>query len=132
MINLLTRVGWEARAMSGNLGAAPVESSTIRELVDYMLFVDEAPLTDQIQGTSGFAETFATRGPRDHRGRSLRELDLRHRLMRYPCSYMIYAPDFENLPARAKDSIYHRMWDILSVARKTRRTAAWRRPIGER
>jgi hypothetical protein len=74
--NLLTRMGWETRAMLGHPGDPPVNSSSVRELVDYMLFVDEASLDDQIHSTSGFAEAFATRGPRDHLGRSLREVDL--------------------------------------------------------
>jgi len=83
-------------------------------LVDYMLFVDEAPLTGVVEGNSGFAERFAALGPRDHHGRSLRQFDLRTRLMRYPCSYMIYSTTFDALPAAAKDSIYKRMWQILS------------------
>ena len=45
------------------------------ELVDYLLFVDEAPL-GVVKGTSGFAEWFSGQGPKDERGRSLRELKL--------------------------------------------------------
>jgi hypothetical protein len=135
MTNLLTRVGWETRARLGRANAPPVESTTVRELVDYMLFVDEAPLDDHIQGTSGFAEAFAKRGPRDHQGRSLRDLDLSHRLMRYPCSYMIYAPDFENLPTQVKEWIYRRMWDVLSGRDKNKKysrlTAADRTAVRE-
>ena len=87
---------------------------TISELVDYMLFVDEAPLANRIQGTSGFAEKFSGEGPHDSKGRSLRQLDLEHRLMRYPCSYMIYSNAFDSLPAEAKEGVYSRMWQILS------------------
>jgi hypothetical protein len=85
-----------------------------REVVDYMLFVDEARLAGKIEGTSGFAEAFSAIGPRDTRGRSLRQLDLTRRLMRYPCSYMIYSPAFDALPAIAKDAIYRRLWQVLS------------------
>ena len=42
------------------------------------------------------------------------ELDLNRRLLRYPCSYLIYSPSFDALPARAKDPIYRRMWAVLS------------------
>jgi hypothetical protein len=38
--------------------------------------------------------------------------------MRYPCSYMIYAPAFDALPAEAKKAIYERMWQILSGEEK--------------
>jgi hypothetical protein len=34
--------------------------------------------------------------------------------MRYPCSYMIYAPVFDALSGRAKDAIYQRLWQVLS------------------
>ena len=42
------------------------------ELVDYMLFVDEAPLPGGFESTSGFKEKFSALGPQDSRGRSLR------------------------------------------------------------
>ena len=128
MINLITRIGWEtrlalyqARAMN-TLGEPAGERDAIAaairdsaaELVDYLLFVDEAPLAGKIQGSSGFAERFPAPGPRDRRGRSLRELDLERRLMRYPCSYMIYSAAFDALPAVAKAAIYERLWQILS------------------
>jgi hypothetical protein len=85
-----------------------------KEVVDYMLFVDEAPFTDTIRGSTGFAARFAAEGPRDRRGRSLRQLDLERRLLKYPCSYMIYSPQFDALPASARDAIYRRLWQVLS------------------
>ena len=56
----------------------------IDELVAYMLFGDEAPLREPVAGVSAFSKTFPQRGPRDKRGRSLRDFDLRTRLFRYP------------------------------------------------
>jgi len=120
MMNLLSRIGWEARvamAPAERQFDAPVSVTVAaREVVDYLLFVDEAPLSDTVAGSSGFAEQFAAAGPRDRQGRSLRQLDLRQRLMRYPCSYMIYADVFDALPETAKDAIYRRMWQVLSGA----------------
>ena len=105
----------------------------IAELVDYLLFVDEEPLTAPIKGTSGFAEQFAAQGPADGRGRSLRQLDLEHRLLRYPCSYMIYSAAFAALPDELRAGIYGRMWDVLSgrdtSPRYARLSAADRRDI---
>ena len=126
MINLLTRAGWEARAADPKLHApftstpeqdariAAVMEGIASEVVDYLLFVDEAKLTDRVRGTSGFAERFSGTGPKDRKGRSLYELDLTHRLMKYPCSYLIYSPAFDALPPMVKEPIYKRMWAILS------------------
>lgn len=126
MMNLLTRVGWEARAADPALHApfvaTPEEQTRVAqmmrgvaaEVVDYLLFVDEAPLTDRVRGSSAFAQHFATSGPRDAKGRSLHELDLNRRLMKYPCSYLIYSHAFDALPPAAKEPIYARMWEVLS------------------
>jgi hypothetical protein len=116
LMNLLTRIGAEARILAheGKAAAAPQQlAAAARETVDYMLFVDEAPL-ENVAGSNGFAKAFSARGPRDSKGRSLRDLDLRQRLMRYPCSYMIYSPAFDGLPIAAKDAIYSRLWAVLS------------------
>jgi hypothetical protein len=83
-------------------------------LVQYLLFAGEARLTEKVAGTSGFAREFAARGPRDRRGRSLRELDLERRLFRYPCSYLIYSAAFDALPAPAKDQVLRRVWEVLN------------------
>lgn len=88
--------------------------SVCEPLVQAMLFADEAPLTDRITGTSGFGKQFTLRGPKDRLGRSLRELDLKSRLMRYPCSYLIYAPEFDALPGEAKAYVYRRLREILT------------------
>jgi hypothetical protein len=126
MANLLTRVGWEARAADPTLHApflaAPGEEGQIAEMmngiatevVDYLLFVDEAPLADRIEGSTEFARQFSAIGPRDAKGRSLHQLDLTRRLMKYPCSYEIYSGAFDALPPSAKDPIYRRMWQVLS------------------
>ena len=128
MMNLLTRIGWEARVAEYRertpvsaraAGDHPADKTVpldeaAQEVVDYMLLVDEAPLAEPIRGSTTFAARFSAQGPRDSRGRSLRQLDLEHRLLRYRCSYMIYSRQFEQLPASAKSAIYRRLWDVLS------------------
>jgi len=83
-------------------------------LVDYMLFVNEAELTDAVRGTSGFAEQFAERGPTDRQDRSLRQFDLETRLFKYPCSYLVYSDAFRALPEPMKQSVYQRLYDVLT------------------
>jgi hypothetical protein len=82
-------------------------------LVKYLLFSGEAKLTAPIQGTSDFAREFVRRGPRDSKGRSFRDLDLKTRLFKYPCSYLIYSEAFAALPEAARTYVYNRMWDVL-------------------
>ena len=103
----------QARMMN-LLARAARDASAVPDLVDAMLFVDEAPLPAPVRGASGFTEAFEARGPRDRRGRSLRDLDLRTRLLRYPCSYMIYSPAFRALPEATRAAIDRRMRQVLA------------------
>ena len=88
------------------------------DLVDYLLFIDEAPLAGPVEGQSGFATAFAARGPRARTGRSLRDLDLATRLLKHPCSYLVYSEAFDALPPAAKDAVYARLWHVLSGAER--------------
>jgi hypothetical protein len=117
MTNLLTRAGWEARltASADDAAVGPLLDGIAREVVDYLMFQDEAPLPDRVRGNSGFTERFSKRGPRDRKGRSLYELDLTQHVFKYRCSYMIYSPAFDALPPRMKSAIYRRMWEVLSA-----------------
>ena len=137
LTNLLTRLGWETRVAMAT-GRAGIEESVngwAQEVVDYMLFVNEPRLPGPVVGSSAFAERFAATGPRDRRGRSLREFDLQTRLFRYPLSYLIYSDQFERLPAPAKAAIARRLGGILSGEERdskySRLTAADRRAILE-
>jgi hypothetical protein len=115
MMNALTRVGWDYRvALAEGRPLTELERS-VEDAVDYLLFVDEAKL-EPVRGTSGFAELFSMQGPHDKSGRSLRELRLDGRLMRYPLSYMIYSRAFDALPDEARAAIYRRLWNVLSGA----------------
>ncbi len=112
MASLLTRIGWEARV--GEATARRSLKDAAVDVVDYMLFVDEAPLPGPVSGPTSFATTFSARGPADRQGRSLRHFDLQQRMMKYPCSYMIYSEPFDALPAPARDAIYARLWTVLN------------------
>jgi hypothetical protein len=108
--NLVTRATWEAR-----LGDEMRVAEAAATLADYLLFVDEAPITEgPIVGSSGFTEVFVSQGRKDANGRSLRELDLGTRLQKYPLSYMIYSPQFQALPEAPKNLVMGRINDVLS------------------
>ena len=141
MVNLITRVGWETRlaefendSMNKLLKRSPTEvsdsvnhriDSAAEELVSYMLFREETALSEPIKGTSGFAEEFSAAGPRDAKGRSLRDFDMRTRMFRYPCSYMVYSEAFDALPQLVKARIYQRLFDVLTGKDKTKLNATF-------
>jgi hypothetical protein len=85
----------------------------VRDLVDYLVFAEEAPLSAPVQGVSAFTRTFPAQGPRDRHGRSLRDFDLQTRLFRYHLSYMIYSDLFDTLPAPLRNSVYARLREVL-------------------
>ena len=88
--------------------------SHVENLVRALLFANETRLTSPIAGTSGFAEQFAARGPRDGRGRSLRDFDLKTRMFKYPCSYLIDSEAFDALPEIARTRVYQRLREVLT------------------
>src|ERR1700733_9313131 len=120
MNNLMTRIGWDARIAlregKGTLDPAARDriNPEIEEMLGYMLFVDEAPLKQPVAGVSTFSKTFPERGPRDAKGRSLRDFDLQKRLFRYPLSFLIYSAAFGGLPDVVRDRVYQRLYDVLT------------------
>lgn len=84
------------------------------KLLAGLLMADEAPLNGPVVGTSTFASEFSRLGPFDQDGRSLRQLDLNRRLFKYPCSYLIYSRDFDELPPAMMAFIKSRLREILA------------------
>jgi hypothetical protein len=113
MMNLLTRLRMDCEQLKDDdtLERARPASETV---LKYLLFIEEAPLAAPVGGSSDFASRFEALGPADAQGRSLRQLDLRTRLLKYPCSYMVYSPSFDALPQRARRHLYHRLWEVLA------------------
>jgi hypothetical protein len=100
-----------------NLKGDPSESDLKdygENLVQAMLFTNAVALTEPVKGTTKFAEEFSAQGPRDSKGRSLHELDLKTRLLKYPLSYLVYSKSFDALPPKAHDYVYRRFWEVLN------------------
>lgn len=123
--NLMSRVRFETAGRGGRAGfdsdpgsdsdADEADLATVVEpLVEAMLMVDAADLTDGIAGGSGFTGRFESLGPFDSAGRSLRQLDLESRLFKYPLSYQIYSNAFQALPQYVKSAVYARLREILT------------------
>ena len=113
LTNILTSVGAQFRAAKSFPTPDAQLDAEIDRLVSFMLFIDETKLESPIKGVSSFTETFPRRGPRDAKGRSLRDFDLKDRLFRYPLSYMIYSAAFEGLPDDAREKTYRRLYAVL-------------------
>lgn len=105
--NLLIRVGYEAR-----LGK---RSDAEEQLLRYLLFAEEAPLSDPIAGSTQFAEWFRKRGQTDSQTPNLREWNLKTRLFEHRLSYLIQSRLFQNLPKPVKDRLSARMLEVLSA-----------------
>ena len=90
----------------------------------YLLFANEARFENPIEARSKFAKEFGARGPRDSSGRSLRDFDLRSRIFRYPCSYLIYSEAFDAIPEPAKSYVYRRLFEVLAGIEKGAEFAA--------
>ena len=87
--------------------------ATAARVLRYLLMCEEYKLEDKISGTSGFAESFSSKGIKDSKGRSLRDLDLTARLFRYPCSYLIYSQSFDALPDEVRKRVCDGLVNIL-------------------
>jgi hypothetical protein len=88
--------------------------NAVEPLLKALLFSEEAALTGPVKGTSGFTESFAKLGPRDGKGRSLRDFDLAARMFKHPCSYMIYGQPIDRLQDAAREQLYRRLFEVLS------------------
>jgi hypothetical protein len=90
-----------------------IERAT-EDLVRHLLFIGEARWRSPISGTTSFARDFSAAARRDSQGRSLRDLDLKTKLFRYPCSYLIYSDSIASLPTAARDELWRQLGAALT------------------
>ena len=88
--------------------------SAAEKVVKGLLFCDEVPLPDSIAGTSGFEKNFESLGPFDSANRSLRHFDLKTRIFKYPCSFLIYSESFKQLPDGVLTRAKERLNEVLT------------------
>ena len=129
-VNRVVEAGYRTRAALSTDGpqfsAAHTAELTeqARLVTRYLLFADEVPLpAGGLEGDAAFKADFLRTRRATTAGASLRDFDLRTRLFRQRCSYMIYSPVFTGLPAAMKQAIYRRMREALSIERPDREYA---------
>lgn len=96
--------------------ALRVLRSETERIVELLLFCDEIALPEGgIRGKGDFEAAFRRHRRADPQGRSLKDFDLKTRLFRWRCSYMLHSAAFEALPSVLQTSIYQRLHEILSA-----------------
>jgi hypothetical protein len=93
-----------------------VFAGAVQEVVDRLLFRQEAALPEGVEGGPVFRAAFAAGARRSRAGLALKDLDLRGRIFAQRCSYLIYSEAFGALPEPLKARIFQR----LKVALETR------------
>ncbi len=85
-------------------------------ILEYLLFNGEVKLPDGgIRGAGEFEKGFQRNRKEDSQGRSLKDFNLKTRLFKYRCSYMIYSEAFEILPDILKRAVYKRLFEVLDA-----------------
>jgi hypothetical protein len=84
-----------------------------QDVVDDLLFKDEASLPASIQGSPAFQRAFLSTAIKTSDGKSLKDFDLHGHLFQNRCSYLIYSETFRSLPAPLKHRIYARLGHAL-------------------
>lgn len=114
MHNYIARLSIEARMMLATYGHVRYIRTQVDAFLRYLLFTEEFPLAQKIEGSPDFIRDFEARGISDSKGRSLRQFDLTTRLFKYPCSFLIYAPTFDAIEPQIKEVILQKLHDILT------------------
>ncbi|NJM55985.1 MAG: hypothetical protein HC841_08920 [Verrucomicrobiae bacterium] len=114
MHNYITRLAYETEIMMKTYGHIRYLRMQVAGFLRFLLLTEETPLTAPVAGNPEFVKAFEARGPRDAKGRSLRELDLRTRLFKHPCSYLIHSEAFAAMPAVMREHLLIRLHDILT------------------
>ena len=122
MHNRLTRANYAVRRIRyradedeevGQSEITKTIENSAESIVEYLLFVGETEIDSPIAGSSDFTDQFGARGPSDSKGRSLRQFDLKERLFRYPCSYIIYSKQFDGLEPELLERVYQKLRNVL-------------------
>ncbi len=87
-----------------------------RILARYLLFADEVALpAGGVAGDEQFKADFLLNRHPGSEGASLRDFDLKTRLFKHRCSYMIYSAAFQGLPVPLKERVYRQLGAALAV-----------------
>jgi len=92
-----------------------VFESAAKDVVDDLLFKDEAPLPTGLAGSAAFQRAFLSQAPRTGDGHSLKDFHLDGHLFKNRCSYLLYSECFLTLPKELKRRVYARLAQALQA-----------------
>lgn len=92
-----------------------VFESSVKEIVDDLLFQGEAELPSGLEGSAGFQQAFLAGARRTSEGATLKAFSLNGHLFQNRCSYLIYSDAFYSLPMHLKRRVYERLGRILKA-----------------
>jgi hypothetical protein len=121
-VNRVVEAAYRARTALhvGNGQLTPVQAAELdkqaRIITRYLLFADEVSLpAGGVEGTAEYKEDFRRNRRATADGLSLKDFDLRTRLFKHRCSYMIYSPVFAGLPPEMKQRVYAMLGQALNL-----------------
>lgn len=123
-VNRMARAQYRVRELraagNGTLGAAALSAveAEVRDLVRYFLFAEEVPLpAGGVPGDEAFRLEFA-KGKVAVEGRSLKDFDLKARLFRYRCSFLVHTPQFAGLDPEVRGRVVRGLESALAPGGK--------------
>lgn len=114
MHNYITRMNLETQQMMAMYGHTRYLRHQTEGFLRHILFTEEAVLSEPVEGNPQFITDFTAQSVRDSKGRSLRDFDLKTRLFKYPCSFLIYSESFDAIPAVMREQLLRSLHDILT------------------
>jgi hypothetical protein len=108
-IYTLRQLEHENKGLLGASAKAEVEERA-EEMARYITFAEEAKFPAKgITGDPAYAEDFLRDRKVTKAGISLKDLDMKTRMFKHRCSYMLYTDTWKEAPKELKDRVYYHM-----------------------
>lgn len=86
-----------------------------RKITEQLLYMGEYVLKDDgVSGSEAFQKAFQRNKQTSQSGASLKDFDLRSRMFKYRCSYMIHSATFKGMPEELRKAVYEFLGEVLS------------------
>ncbi len=108
-IYTLRQLKHENKGLLGASAKAEIEERA-EEMARYITFAEEAKFPAKgITGDPAYAEDFLRDRKVTKAGISLKDLDMKTRMFKHRCSYMLYTDTWKEAPKELKDRVYYHM-----------------------